>query len=149
MTRLITMIIISILFLVGCDNKEQEALEQQRIEEQTLKYTSLREWQPNNNINGLGLDILLEGNLEVDSLISLIKELSIGKDPVVISIYTDEKVYNNVKNNIYGEPFDQHFILMYVQNNTGKGIYNGCNEIRWMQEIGKFSGLFGTKTQLE
>ncbi|MFC1782430.1 hypothetical protein ACFL02_02460 [Planctomycetota bacterium] len=60
MRNIITLLIIGIgLLFVGCDNKEQQA----QIAEQTLKYTSLREWQPNNNINGLGLDILLEGNL--------------------------------------------------------------------------------------
>jgi hypothetical protein len=51
-------------------------------------------------------------------------------------------------NDNYTYDFDHGFLLMYIKNTTGKGLYIGVNEIRWMQEKGKFEHLFGGKTKM-
>jgi hypothetical protein len=116
---------------------------------QKPRYEILRQWQPNDMRDGLGLELLMGADADEGEIVSLIKELSKGKDPVLINIYTDRKVYEDAKKNIYEESFDRHFILAYIKNYTNRGIFQGVNEIRWMQEVGKFSHLFRTATRLQ
>lgn len=112
-------------------------------------YEILREFRPYQAPNSLGLDLLVGTNIGKVELITLIKTLAKDKDPVRINIYTDRKVYEDAKSNIFGETFDEHFLLSYVKNLTERRAYYGLNEIRWMQEKGKFKDLFGTKTYLQ
>lgn len=114
-------------------------------EPSTLHYEILREHKPYQAPNSLGLDLLVGSNISKVEIITLIKTLSKDKEPVQINMYTDRKVYEDAKNNIFGETFDEHFLLFYVKNLTVKGVYYGLNEIRWMQEKGKFKDLFGKK----
>ena len=110
-------------------------------------YTVLRQWKPNNDPNGYGAEILIGHDLSEKDLIALIKKLSHGHDPVSIDVWSSRVAYEQSKRNQYGEAFARGFILTYVKNLTGKGAYRGFNEIRWMQEKGKFSAKFGTKTE--
>ena len=57
--------------------------------------------------------------------------------------YTDKQIYINEQNNIYTNQ-NKHYILFYIKNDS-----KFFNEIRWMQEVGKFSELSGTQTQLD
>lgn len=114
-----------------------------------VHYEILREFRPYQAPNSLGLDLLVGSNIGKVEVITLIKKLSKDKDPVQINIYTDRKVYEDAKSNIYGETYDEHFLLFYVKNLTVRRAYYGLNEIRWMQEKGKFKDLFGTKTHLQ
>ena len=113
-----------------------------------VHYEILREFRPHQIPNSLGLDLLVGSNISKTEIITLLKTLSKDKDPVRINIYTDHKVYKDSENNIYGDAFDEHFLLCYIKNLTARGVYYGSNEIRWMQERGKFKDLSGSKTRL-
>ena len=108
------------------------------------KFTYLRKWKPNNAPAGLGADILLQQELSEEHIVAFIKRLSGSHDPVLIRIFTSETAYRD--EDAKTPEFKSDYILFYVKNGTGRGAYRGFNEIRWMQEVGKFSGRFGTKT---
>ena len=114
-----------------------------------INYSILREWKPNQNPNGLGLDILLEDDLEKDELISFIKDLSKGKDPIAINVYISKAAYEQGEealrqrnSNLLGDEWKRGFLLVYLKS-------GGLNEIRWMQQVGKFSHLYGKTTKID
>ncbi len=127
----------------------------------------IRKWKPGWNPrdgrgvvkfpNGLGLEILLLddlNDLEEDQLISFVKSFSAGKDPVFISVYASRKAYEEVMHvpdyaKEEGTDWEggRGYILSYVRNKTGRGAYRGFDEIRWMQEKGKFAHLFWVRVQ--
>jgi hypothetical protein len=115
----------------------------------SVKHTILRQWKPNGAPNGFGAEILLEEDLSKEEIISFVRSFASDRDPVSINIYTSRIAYDQERtNNFVGDEYAKGFLLVYVKNFTGQGAYRGLNEIRWMQEIGKFSDLFGEKTQL-
>jgi len=128
----------------------EKSLHGQLADVPSVRYSVLREYKPykENTDRGLGLDILLESDLNREQIISFLKNLSKGKDPVTISIYTDQTVYENANKDIYGPEYGKHFLLVYIKNTTVKRAFYGIDEIRWMQETGKFSHLFGKKTPM-
>ncbi len=145
------------LILISCSEgsskstKKTESSSRKPKEESILSsidYSIIQQWKPDNNQNGLGADILLKQDLSKEEIISFLKQLSKDKDPVLIKIYTSQEAYKQEKNETYGKEFQEGYLLFYVRNTTGKGAYRGFNEIRWMQEIGKFSSLLGQKTKL-
>jgi hypothetical protein len=111
-------------------------------------HTVLRQWKPNDHPNGYGADILMTQDLNESDLITLTQTLGNGHDPVVIRIFSSRAAYEAEKNKQFGDVYARGYILFYVKNLTGEGAYRGFNEIRWMQEKGKFSSKFGTKTKL-
>jgi len=115
---------------------------------QQIKYSILRKWHPYEKQTGLGLDIWLETDLSEAQIVSFLMQLTKDKDPVKINIYTDRTVYENEKKGIYGPEYGKHFLLVYIKNTTVKRAFYGVDEIRWMQESGKFSHLFGKKTPM-
>lgn len=131
------------------DKSEQKVVAEQKKEQEkavNYDYEIMSEWKPHNKSNGLGLDLVLneqESDLIKEDLISFIKNLSKDNDPVAIRVYLSEKAYNDVKNNNYTYEFDHGYLLYYIKNNS-----NNANEIRWMQEKGDFSDLFGTQTEI-
>ena len=56
--------------------------------EQPANYSIIREWNPNDIPNSLGVEILLEDDLTLEELVSFVKSLSSDYDPVVVQIYT-------------------------------------------------------------
>ena len=113
-------------------------------------YTVLRSWKPGNAANGYGADVLINDGLDqVDEshLVALVQSLSSGRDPAVIRVYSSRAAFEQGGNNVFGDEWKSGYILFYVRNATGRGAYRGFNEIRWMQEIGKFSDKYGTQTQ--
>ena len=66
----------------------------------------------------------------------------------MVDIYTSKEAYLAGVNQEYGDIFNEGFILGYVKNLTNRGAYRGFNEIRWMQEKGELSHLFGSVTTL-
>ena len=113
-----------------------------------IDYEVLRRWKPDNAARGLGMELLLRSDLDKSELVRFLRDLCKGKDPVMVRVYTSRKVWENERRDVYGDEYGKHFILLYVKNGTGRGAYRGCNEIRWMQETGRFSSLFGTKQRM-
>jgi hypothetical protein len=118
------------------------------------KYEVLRQGEPyeEDTNNGLGLEILLkekESDLTKKGIVKFINTIEKDKDPVNIRIFLSRKAYEDEQNENYSDEYDKGYLLFYVKNTTVDRAYYGFNEIRWMQEKGKFSNLFGNKTKLE
>jgi hypothetical protein len=115
----------------------------------TLKYSILREWLPNKKPKGLGLEIVLENPEPTEQeIIDLVTQLSNGKNPVSIGIFATQAAYEQTINKSYGVEYKKGFLCVFVKNDSGEGVFQGFNEIRWMQEVGKFSDKAGTVTKL-
>lgn len=99
-----------------------------------LKYSVLRRWKPDRSPNGLGLELVLEEEASETQLISFVRSLSAGKYPIFIGIYIDREAYYD------DSRIAQGLVLVYMKRGS-------CNEIRWMQEIGRYSHRFGKKTK--
>lgn len=147
------------VFFSACDLRRDDrhrtppksAEEKQAAEpEVSLQFSFLRQWKPNDERNGYGADILLKENLEnleEGDLVAFVRELTKGHDPANVRIFSSRVAYEQEKNNNYGPEYKSDYVLFYVKNETRRGAYRGLNEIRWMQEVGKFSGKYGKKTQ--
>ena len=126
--------------------KEEQATDP----EVSLQFSILRQWKPNDEPNGYGAEILLEekiDGLEEGDLVAFVRELARDHDPANIRIFSSREAYNQEQSNDYGPEYKSDYLLFYVKNETRRGAYRGLNEIRWMQEVGKFSGKYGKKTQ--
>ena len=143
------LIVAMLPFSGGCDKVTTGEKAPEPADAREVHYEILREFAPYEAANSLGLELLVGTDISKVEIITLIRKLSKGKDPVQINMYTDRKAYEDSENSIYGEAFDEHFLLFYVKNYTIQKIYYGLNEIRWMQSKGKFKDLFGSKTRLQ
>lgn len=145
----ITMIL---LIFFSCSENKDKGKQKNNSENvvfiQNINYKILRQWKPNSSSNGFGAEILLLDKLDKNEVIKFVKGISGSKDPVKINIYTSQEAYNAENNQSYGEEYSKGFLLVYIKNGTNKGAYKGVNEIRWMQETGSFSDLFGSKTKI-
>jgi len=115
-------------------------------QEPTIEYSVLRQWQPNNDPRGLGLEILVSGDATEEQLVGLITSLAASHDPVIIRAYGSEEAYREGQSQNYTKNYDTDFLLFYVKNLTGRGLYSGFNEIRWMQQEGSLPHKLGEKT---
>lgn len=116
-----------------------------------LDHDTLRAWKPNDAVNGLGAEILLRQDIDEiseDQLLSFIRRLAGDHDPVLIRVYTSQEAYAAEREQTYGPAYDEGYILFYIKNLTGRGAYGGRNEVRWMQESGRFAARFGEATPL-
>ncbi|MFN9445856.1 MAG: hypothetical protein ACK56G_19200 [Pirellulaceae bacterium] len=103
-----------------------------------LKYSVAQKWLPNDEPNGLGLEIVLENPEPTkEELIDLVTQITAGRDPVSLKVYATQAAYDTQKT--YGDEWDRGYLLAYVKNGTGKGAFQGFNEIRWMASAGKFA----------
>jgi hypothetical protein len=112
-----------------------------------VEHTVLRSWKPDRKPQAYGADLLVAPDVSEEGLRKLVRELSRGHDPVNIRVFSSRPAYDAEKNEQYGDAYARGYILFYVKNKTGTGAYRGCDEIRWMQEKGKFADKFGTKTK--
>lgn len=110
-----------------------------------VQYTILRQWKPMRRARGFGADVLLEQEVDEEQLVQFVKRLAAAHDPVVIRVFTSREAYAD--EDAATPAFRSGFLIFYVKNATGSGRYRGFNEIRWMQEVGKFSSKFGHKTK--
>jgi hypothetical protein len=123
---------------------------------QIATFSFLRQWKPDNMPNGFGADILLKSDLNQKEIISFIEFLTTEfityanteDAPILIRLWSSKLAYEQDQERDFGDEFRQGFLVFYVKNLTGKGAYNGFNEIRWMQEKGRFSDIFGTVTRI-
>ena len=113
------------------------------------KYSVMRSWKPNGSPRGLGLEIVVDGSPTEAQLVSLVKELSGESDPVFIGAYTCRAAYERSRGSgpAANDAIASGLIFTFVKNNTGAGAYAGFNEIRWMQERGRYPSKFGTRTR--
>ncbi len=108
------------------------------------EFIFLRRWKPSDARNGFGADVLLQQDLTEQHLVAFVKQLAGKHDPVIIRVWTSRTAWQD--EDAITPEFKSDYILFYVKNSTGRGGYRGFNEIRWMQEVGKYSHNYGKKT---
>lgn len=117
----------------------------------TLKYEVLREWNPYQNINAIGMDILIdEKDATKEKIIELIREIVNEETELAnILIFTSKNAWQEgQRGSGFTDDYKKNYIAFYIKNYSNDRAYSGFNEIRWMQEIGTLSSLYGTTTQL-
>ena len=122
------------------------------------KFSLLASWKPNNEANGFGADILLEETVSQEEIVAFVQYLADdfnkytsdkANSPICIRIWSNQLAFEQDQKREFGNEFRTGYLLFFVRNLTKKGAYKGFNEIRWMQEIGQFSNLFGQVTKLK
>lgn len=117
-----------------------------------VKYSVLRQWHPNKNPDAFGADILVEQWPPEKELVRLIQHMSQRHDLALINVHTSRAAYAREQRGIYRPEDDETFILWYGKNKTGRSyttLPSGCNEIRWMQRVGRYAHNYGKITVLE
>ena len=121
--------------------------QKEEIPLQVIEHTVLRDWKPNKDYRGLGLEILVGEEATEEELIALIKKLARGREHVHIRVYSSQEAYRQEQRQTYGEAYKRGYLLFYVKNLSGRGPFDGSNEIRWMQEQGHLPHRRGEKMQ--
>jgi hypothetical protein len=128
--------------------KAEESHQEEEIPLQVIDYTVLRDWKPNKDYRGLGLEILVGEEATEEELVALIRNLARGREHVHIRVYSSQEAYRQEQRQTYGDAYKRGYLLFYVKNLSGSGRFDGLNEIRWMQEKGHLPHKRGEKTQL-
>jgi hypothetical protein len=114
---------------------------------QIVPYDIVRQWQPNNEPNGYGADLIISPDANESDVIDLVRWLARGHDPVSINIYLREAAYEDSRRPDPSEVAGDGFIGAYVKNLSSGGAYQGANEFRWAQERGRFAYKTGGTTK--
>ncbi len=127
--------------------RQTEEPHKKEIPFQVIEHAVLRDWKPNNDYRGLGMEILVSDKATADELVALIKKLAAGREHVNIRVYSSQEAYRQEQRQTYGEAYKRGYLLFYVKNLSGRGPFDGSNEIRWMQEQGHLPHRRGEKMQ--
>ena len=112
---------------------------------QVIEHSVLRDWKPNRDYRGLGLEILVSDEATEEELIELIQTLAGRREHVNIRVYSSNEAYRQEQRQSYGDAYKRGYLLFYIKNLTGRGPFDGFNEIRWMQETGHLPHKRGEK----
>ncbi len=130
------------------DNQPAEESESQ-INNTVINFDKLREWNPNDDSQAIGLEILVsKDDVTEESIINLVKSITSNTQKSVVKIYQNRQAWEEEQSGNYTDVYNQDYLAVYVKNLSDSGAYRGFNEIRWMQEEGDLQDLFGTKTKL-
>ncbi len=121
--------------------------QEEEIPLKVIEHSVLRDWKPNNDYRGLGLEILVSGEATADELVALIKNLAARREHVNIRVYSSQEAYRQEQRQTYGDAYQRGYLLFYIKNLSGRGPFDGLNEIRWMQEKGHLPHKLGEKMQ--
>lgn len=124
---------------------------QKEVTIEKIPYKILRSWNPNKDRDAIGMDILIEKKyISEEKIKQLINEI-VGKRTEVanILVFTSKNAWKEgERGSNFTDDYSKNYIAFFVKNLSGKGAYDGFNEIRWMQEIGNLSEKYGGKTEL-
>jgi len=132
---------------IQTDIAKTDEPQKEEIPLQVIEHSVLRDWKPNKDYRGLGLEILVSEEATEEELVALIKNLAAGREHVHIRIYSSQEAYRQEQRQTYGEAYKRGHLLFYVKNLSGAGPFEGSNEIRWMQEKGYLPHKRGEKMQ--
>ena len=119
--------------------------QEKEIPLQVIEHSVLRDWKPNRDYRGLGLEILVSDEATEEELIELIQTLAGRRENVNIRVYSSNEAYRQEQRQSYGDAYKRGYLLFYIKNLTGRGTFDGLNELRWMQETGHLSHKRGEK----
>ncbi len=113
----------------------------------TIQFTVLRQWRPNDNPAALGLEVLIdEEDAIYENIIQMVRELGSNAQVAFIRVYQDEEAWRESRTSNYSEIYDRGYLAFYIKNRTTTGAYSGLHEIRWFQQEGELEELAETTT---
>ncbi|MCC5942723.1 MAG: hypothetical protein JJU37_14370 [Balneolaceae bacterium] len=113
----------------------------------TIDFTVLRQWRPNDNPAALGLEVLIgEEGAVYENIIQMVRELGSNAQISLIRVFQDEQAWRESRTSNFTEIYDRGYLAFYIKNRTGSGAYSGLHEIRWFQQEGELEELNGTTT---
>jgi len=124
------LLIILTLFILGCSTNPPQFDNIEYVSHNTPDYKG----------DAHLFDLVYTGEVTKEKLIEICKVFNNKYDNVVVKIFTSKDALNCVNNNIVNDDFYSGYLLYYVKKDS--------NEIRWAQEKGAISHLFGEKTKL-
>ncbi len=111
----------------------------------TIPFTVLRQWRPNDNPAALGLEVLIdEDDAIYENIIQMVRELGSNAQISFIRVFQDEAAWRESRTSNFSEIYDRGYLAFYIKNRTGSGAYSGLHEIRWFQQEGQLEELNGT-----
>ncbi len=119
--------------------------QEEEISRPVIEHSVLRDWKPNGDYRGLGLEIQVSDEATEEELIELIQSLAARREHVNIRVYSSNEAYRQERRQTYGDAYKRGYLLFYIKNLTGRGPFDGLNEIRWMQEKGPLPHKRGEK----
>ena len=132
---------------IQTDTSQTVEPQEEEIPVQVIGHSVFRDWKPNKDYRGLGLEILVSEEATEEELIELIQTLAAGRTHVNIRVYSSKEAYRQEQRQIYGDAYKSGYLLFYIKNFSGRGPFDGLNEIRWMQEKGHLPHKLGEKIQ--
>ncbi|MCK5412829.1 MAG: hypothetical protein KAI57_00455 [Candidatus Pacebacteria bacterium] len=146
------------LTLIDPNLDDNSALNQEKIYEESenqiinsvINFDKLREWNPDDDIHAIGLEILVsKDDVTEENIVKLAESIASNTQKAVVKIYQNRQAWEEEQSRNYTDVYNQDYLAFYVKNLTNSNAYRGFNEIRWMQEKGDLQDLFGTKTKLK
>jgi hypothetical protein len=110
----------------------------------TIEYLSYKKPNKKKGYENYVADILYSGEVSYSIMYSIVDIFNKAyPERCLVRIWNSKEAYNQDMSGNYGDAFRSGFILYYSKN-----INNNYNAIKWMQEQGALSNLFGTQTNL-
>lgn len=129
---------------------QQTILTDKQTVETTIIFDKLREWNPNNDPQAIGLEILVfKEDVTKENIIKLVESITSGAQKAIVKVYQNRQAWEEEQSGNYTDVYNEGYLAFYVKNLTNNGAYGGFNEVRWFQEKGILKNLFGTKTELK
>lgn len=120
-----------------------------KISEPVIDFEKIREWNPDNDPDAIGLEILIsENEATMENIIKLVESITATAKKAVVKIYQNRLAWEEEQTGNYTDIYNEGYLVFYVKNLTDSGLYRDFNEFRWMQEKGNLQNLYGTKTKL-
>jgi hypothetical protein len=131
-------------------NNQPAKKSETQISDSVIGFDKLREWNPDDDTQAIGLEILIsKEDVTKEGIIKLVKSITSNTQKAVVKIYQNKQAWNEEQSGNYTSVFNEGYLAFCVKNLTNSGAYRGFNEIRWMQEKGNLQDLFGDKMKLE
>lgn len=154
--------IVFLMLIGGCGEEDREQTEQveepteveeelsvQETVEPPIDYSILREWNPDDDPQAVGLEILInENDATKENIENLVKSLSDNARKAAIKVFQSRQAWQEEQSGDYTDAYDSGYLAYYMKNLTGSGAFQGRNEIRWFQAEGQLEHLMGSSTQL-
>lgn len=146
-----------LMVIVGCAEEDQQRTEQiieeelsvQEPVEPPIDYSIFREWNPDDDPQAVGLEILIsENDATKENIENLVKSLSNNVRKTAIKVFQSRQAWEEEQSGDYTDAYDSGYLVYYVKNVSGSGAFQGRNEIRWLQAEGQLEHLMGSSTQL-
>tara|TARA_A100001011_G_scaffold249299_1_gene257618 strand:- start:60 stop:470 length:411 start_codon:yes stop_codon:yes gene_type:complete len=132
---------LTLLLFIGlaCDSPEPIRPELKEIE-----YLSYKEPDKKKRYYNWVADVLYSGKISKSNLIKIVKHFDEAyPERCVVNIWSSKEAYYHNKASNWSDTWRNGFLIHYSKN-----VANNYNAIKWMQEIGTLSDLFGTQTNI-